>query len=177
MKRFGIVVLALVILGSGCGRRQSDPTEVVQGLMRAYETRDDSLYASLLAPDFKYSFEPAGADSGDVLEWGKEEEVMATGNLFRTPDVEQLVFRLDYSAAKAAEGRGHVGWMTIPVQGGQMRVMVRNKEPMQVDLNRQELLVRPKDTGKKKGVIGWEIVEWHDYPVPIEVGEPAKSPR
>jgi hypothetical protein len=177
MKRFGIAVIVLVVLGSGCGRRQSDPSEVVQGLMRAYETRDDSLYASLLAPDFKYSFEPAGADSGDILEWGKEEEVMATGNLFRTPDVEQLVFRLDYSPAKAAEGRGRDGWMMIPVQGGQMKVMVKNKEPMQVDLNRQELLVRPKDVGKKKGAIGWEIVEWHDFPVPIEVGEPAESPR
>jgi hypothetical protein len=177
MKRFGIALLVLVVLGSGCGRRQSDPSEVVQGLMRAYETRDDSLYASLLAPEFKYSFEPAGADSGDILEWGKEEEVMATGNLFRTPDVEQLVFRLDYSAAKPAEGSGHEGWMVIPVQGGQMKVMVKNKEPMQVDLNRQELLVRPKDTAKKKGAIGWEIVRWQDFPAPIAVGESADSLR
>jgi hypothetical protein len=55
-----------------------------------------------------------------------------------------------------------------------MKVMVKNKEPMQVDLNRQELLVRPKDVGKKKGAIGWEIVEWHDFPVPIEVEESAE---
>ena len=175
MKRLGIVVLALMALGSGCGRKGSDPAEVVQGLMHAYVTRDDSLYASLLAEDFKYSFEPAGADSADILQWGKEEEVMSTGNLFRTADVEQIAYRLDYSVARPAGGSGREGWMIIPVQGGQLRVVVRNKEPWQVDLNRQEILVRPREAAKTRGAIGWEIVEWRDFPVPLEAGEAGEA--
>jgi hypothetical protein len=160
-------ILAVLVLG--CGKSDPEaqwftsPTKVVEGLMHAYETRNDSLYAALLAEDFRYYFEPAGTDSLDILGWGKEEEVVATGNLFRTPDVESLRFRLEYDQARGATGSHRDGWMLVPVRGGELVVSVRDKEPMQVALNRQELVMRPARRGKQDG---WEIVEWHDYPAP-----------
>ena len=176
MKRILVLTLALVWMGTGCGKGHdaapsdpnavwfSSPGKVVEGLMHAYQTRDDSLYAALLADDFRYSFEPAGADSSDILGWGKEEEVVATSNLFRTPDVDSLAYTLDAQSPRPApDGKGK-GWMVIPISGGRMVVAVKDKEPMEVQLNRQEIVVRPV-RGVDKAT-RWEIVEWHDYPQP-----------
>lgn len=138
----------------------SSPDQVVQGIMHAYATRNDSLYATLLASDFRYHFEPPGADSTEYLGWGKDEDLVATSNLFHTSEVESLSFDLDVQASRAAS-RGE-GWMVIPVDGGKLRVHVADKEPMEVTLNRQEIYVRP--VPGKAG--DWEVIAWYDYPEP-----------
>lgn len=140
----------------------NSPTKVVDGLMYAYETRNDSLYAALLADDFRYYYEPAGADSLGVVGWGKQEEVMATRNLFRAPAVESLRFILKHGEAHPAGGADRDGWMVVSISGGEMVVSVKNKDPMEVPLNPQAIVVRPVtyDNSIRK----WEIVEWHDYP-------------
>ena len=48
----------------------------------------------------------------------------------------------------------------VPVSGGQLVISVKGKDPTIVALNRQEIVLR--QTQPKK----WQIVEWHDYPVP-----------
>jgi hypothetical protein len=166
-----LLILFVLVGAAACGGRRdeavprsegwySSPERVVQGLMRAYETRDDSLYASLLADEFRYFFEPPGADSADVLGWGKEEELIGTGNLFRTQEVERLSYVLQ--AGTPAPAPRNADWMVIPVAGGEMRVDVKDKEPMSVALNRQEIFVRrdPRDRNR------WQIIEWRDYPAP-----------
>jgi len=173
--RFRAGLLTVVILGlfAGCGGGEqespadplavwfSTPEKVVQGLMFAYETRNDSLYAELLADEFRYSFEPPGADSADVLGWGKEEDLVATGNLFRTPDVNVLALELQIEAAVTVSDRPE--WMMVPVSGGELRVEVNEREPMQVELNRQEIFVRPVPGTKDR----WQVIAWRDYPEPI----------
>jgi len=146
---------------------RATPEKVVEGIMHAYEARDDSLYASLLADDYRYFFEPPDAKPEDVLGWGKEEDLVSTGNLFRTEDVKDLSFKLEAGpaesvsrpAARKGDPAPGEAWAKIPVAGGQLKVTVSLKEPMVVDLNRQEILLR-KDPG------GWRIVEWHDFPAP-----------
>lgn len=162
----------LLLITSSCGKDKDDqdpnarwfssPTKVVEGIMHAYETRDVDLYASFLSDDFRYYFEPQGADSADVLGWGKEEEVVATGNLFRTQDVESLAYSLEFGKAKSATGAGREDWMIVPVSGGEMVVAVHDKEPMEVVLNRQEIVLRPLGGGNASRK--WEVIEWHDYP-------------
>lgn len=182
MRRIGFLTVILLVGLSACGKDKGDrasedpdarwfqsPTRVVEGIMYAYQTRNDSLYAAFLAEDFHYYFEPAEGDTNDVLGWGKEEEVVATGNLFRTPDVDSLTFRLQAGNPRPANGPGRAGWMVVPVSGGEMRVLVKNKEPMEVTLNRQEIVLRPRQGSEPAR---WEIVEWHDYPAPdLEGGE------
>ena len=170
MKRSWVWVVGFVLL-FGCGKKASDPQaqwfakpeKVVEGIMAAYETRNDSLYAAFLAPDFRYSFEPQGGDSVDVLGWGKEEEVLSVSSLFRTQDVESVRFKLDAGPPKAAEGPGREGWMAVPISGGQLVITVKDKHPTVVTLNRQEIVLRPRGESKNKQ---WQVVEWHDYPVP-----------
>jgi hypothetical protein len=144
----------------------SSPTRVVEAITYVYETRDDSLYAQLFADDFRYYFEPQGADAFDILGWGKAEEVTATGNLLKTEDVESLTYNLRIGTPLAATGSGRQGWMVVPVDGGKMVVSVRDKEPMTVIFNRQEFVLRPRNHPDRK----WEIVEWHDYPEAPESG-------
>lgn len=178
MRKIDFLTVILLVGLSACGKGKEagkggaedanarwfqSPSQVVQGIMYAYQTRNDSLYAAFLADDFHYFFEPAEGDSSDILGWGKEEEVVATGNLFRTPDVDSLSYQLRAGNPHPASGPGRAGWMVVPVSGGEMRVVVRNKEPMEVTLNRQELVMRPR-TGSSSP--HWEIVEWHDYPAP-----------
>jgi len=136
----------------------TSPEKVVQGLMAAYESRNDSLYASLLADEFRYYFEPPGASPDDILGWGKEEDLVATGNLFRTSDVSRLSLTLNAGSAQPVTGR-QGEWMMIPVAGGELRVEVRDKEPMVVTLNRQEIYVHKKGSA-------WQVAEWRDYPDP-----------
>jgi len=169
MKRAWVWMLVLVVVGgmTGCGKKGGNtakyfekPEKVIQGLMAAYESRNDSLYASFLAEDFRYTFEPQGGDSVDVLGWGKEEEVLSASSLFKTPEVQSVRYKLYAGAPKPAEGPGRQGWMTVPVSGGQLVISVKGKDPTIVALNRQEIVMR--QTQPKK----WQIVEWHDYPVP-----------
>ena len=160
-----LILLCSMALVSGCGGGKStpggdswtaSPERVIEGIMHAYATRDDSLYAALLTDDFRYFFEPAGADSADILGWGKGEEVVVTGNLFRTPDVDSLSYTLRVEPTRDA-GPGKEGWRVVPVSGGEMIVLVRSQKPMEVTLNRQEIVLKPTERG-------WQIIEWHDFP-------------
>jgi hypothetical protein len=166
MRKLYLAICCAAFL-AGCSSEQSDPhaewfatpDKVVEGLMYAYETRNDSLWADLLADDFRYFFEPPGADSSEVLGWGKEEEVVATRGLFTSSEVSALVLRLDAGPAVEA---GQPGWMMIPVSGGEQRIEVKDKEPTHVPLNRQEIFVRPHPQDSAR----WQVIAWHDYPAP-----------
>jgi hypothetical protein len=171
MRRLWIVLAGASLVATGCGKGKdpdarwfSSPTRVVEGIMHAYDTRNDTLFADFLSKDFRYYFEPQYADSADTLGWGKEEEVASTGSLFRTPDVTSIRLDLRYGKAHAASAPRPSEWMVVPISGGEMVVAVRDKDPMQVTLNRQEILVRPRS--EKKSNRKWEVVEWHDYPNP-----------
>lgn len=138
----------------------SSPDRVVQGIMHAYATRDDSLYASLLADEYRYRFQPPGENSDDALGWGREEDIVSTGNLFRTPEVRALTFDLKVEPARPVEGSPEL--MMVPVSGGELRVEVADKEPMQQMLNRQEIYLRRDSADPER----WRIVEWKDFPAP-----------
>jgi hypothetical protein len=47
----------------------------------------------------------------------------------------------------------------IPISGGELRVEVKDKDPMLVTLNRQEIYVRNDDSR-------WQVIQWRDYPEP-----------
>ena len=169
MKRAWIWMLVLAVGGglAACGKKGAKtdkyfekPEKVIEGLMAAYETRDDSLYAAFLAEDFRYTFEPQGNDSIDVLGWGKEEEVLSASSLFKTPEVESVKLQLYADKPQPAGGAGREGWMAIPIKGGQLVISVKDKEPTVVALNRQEIILRQEQSSPKR----WHIVEWHDYP-------------
>ena len=51
-----------------------------QAFKYAYQFKDTTLYASLLQPDFTFSYR--NYDRGLDLEWGRDEEVRTTGSLF-----------------------------------------------------------------------------------------------
>ena len=165
-----LVLLVLVVGLAACGGKgdanrddpgwAATPEKVVEGLMVAYTDRNDSLYAALLADDFRYTFVPAGGDSNEVLGWGKEEDLVATANLFRTPDVTRLT--LDLRTGAARESRENPEWTMVPVSGGQLRVEVADREPMVVELNRQEIHVRPDPQRPDH----WQVIAWYDFPVP-----------
>ncbi|HET9233604.1 MAG TPA: hypothetical protein VFP10_05665 [Candidatus Eisenbacteria bacterium] len=169
MKRAWIWILVLAVSGGlvACGKKGAKtdkyfekPEKVIEGLMAAYETRNDSLYAAFLAEDFRYTFEPQGGDSIDVLGWGKEEEVLSASSLFKTPEVESVKLQLYAEKPKPADGAGREGWVAIPIKGGQLVISVKDKEPTVVALNRQEIILRQEQSSPKR----WHIVEWHDYP-------------
>ena len=171
MRRAWILVSVIALVLAACGKDTpsseesfdqyfSSPAKVVEGIIHAYETRNDSLYAAFLSDDFRYYFEPQGSDSMDVLGWGKEEEVVGTASLFNTPDVESLDYELQLGSGRTVDEAGKEGWKLIPVKGGRMVISVKDKDPVEVVLNRQEIVFRP-DILKK-----WRVVEWHDYPDP-----------
>jgi hypothetical protein len=169
MKRACLCFLVLGLV-AGCGKKGgkddsakwfASPEKVVQGIMAAYETRNDSLYAAFLAEDFRYIFEPEGSDAGDILTWGKGEEVLSASSLFRTPDVTTVRLVLNTGAARPGKGPGSEERQVVPVSGGELTIMVKDKEPTVVKLNRQEIVMR-RIPGLEKP--RWQVVVWHDFP-------------
>lgn len=169
MKRAFLCFLVLGLV-AGCGKKEgkdafakwsASPEKVVQGIMTAYETRNDSLYAAFLAEDFRYIFEPEGSDSSDVLTWGKGEEVLSASSLFRTPDVTTVRLILNAGAARPGKGPGGEERQVVPVSGGELTITVKDKEPTVVKLNRQEIVMRRSPGSEKPR---WQVVEWHDFP-------------
>ena len=56
----------------------------------AYQFKDTTVYGKLLAPDFVFSYR--NYDRGLDLEWGRDEEMQATGSLFESSESLDLLW-------------------------------------------------------------------------------------
>jgi hypothetical protein len=73
--------------------QQQSPDELLHNFKMAYTFRDSLLYSDLLDSAFLFIyFDPAVGTSGRFVSWGKEEDLLTTGRLFRHFQVVDLVW-------------------------------------------------------------------------------------
>lgn len=73
--------------------RQKTPEEVLQNFKIAYTFQDSLLYSDTIDTSFIFVyFDPAAATSGQLVSWGREEDLLTTGRLFRHFQVIDLVW-------------------------------------------------------------------------------------
>jgi hypothetical protein len=61
-----------------------------QAFRYAYQFKDTTLYGSLLAPNFTFSYR--NYDRGVDVEWGRDEEMRTTGSLFQSAQMFDLLW-------------------------------------------------------------------------------------
>ena len=72
---------------------QRTPQEVLQNFKVAYTFKDSSLYCNLLDSIFRFVyFDPGTETSGQLVSWGRDEDLLTTGRLFRHFQVIDLVW-------------------------------------------------------------------------------------
>jgi hypothetical protein len=72
---------------------QATPQEALQNFKIAYTFRDSLLYSDVLDTGFLFVyFDPNEGTSGRLVSWGREEDLLTTGRLFRHFEVIDLVW-------------------------------------------------------------------------------------
>lgn len=187
----GIGLLALCLLPSACiercqpndprccdtpdcrgdGLTQDSPESVLQLLIKSYTRRDIVLYASLLAGDFQFWFDPDTRPSTVPDFWTRQQDSTGTGNLFAASDVSDIRIRLTYGTSTWDNTLGHAGWRKIRVTDTFLEV---DKVPptgevvtLRVDGDVQDFYFRrgrtPADTLATSPTARlWYLVEWRD---------------
>jgi len=175
MRRRVVWFLALAVLpAAGCDdstgvpefhyRDVTTPENVVLNLEDAYRRRDTDEYAKLLAPEFRFVFQPQ-----DVFDLGKEflnrdQDIAGTTALFTTAQVAHIqLFFVSGSPVAAAD-------TTLPADAVRIRA---NQVQLQVDetsgiswvvTDVQDFYLRPGRPANGESAADWYLLEWRDLP-------------
>jgi hypothetical protein len=159
----------------------TSPENVAYNLQTCYQRRDIDAYGKLLAPEFRFYFQPSAVpqDLGRPY-WVHDEDSTHTAILFRTPQVNGIQITLTYGPAIVPPelDMGAAGWMKIHAQAH-----------LEVDdVNGVTYIVAGdfEDFYFRKGLLqnagedtaSWYLVEWHDIENPggYGVGAPMAGP-
>ena len=72
---------------------QKTPEEVLTNFKYAYTFKDSSLYSNLLDSSFVFLyFDPNYGSSGRFVSWGRDEDLLTTGRLFRNFNIIDLIW-------------------------------------------------------------------------------------
>lgn len=178
MRRYVICALILsALLAIGCDdstgvpafgyRDATSPQNVIQNLVDAYKRREVQPYAKLLAPEYRFVFQPY-----DVLELGKEdlsrdEDILGTTALFTTAEVSDIRLELTLSDTTAAADT------TLPADAVRIRA---NLVALQVDetsgiswlvTDIQDFFLRPGRPANGESAADWYLLEWRDIPATL----------
>jgi len=176
-----VPVLLAAIAAAGCADKVTDsrgrmsylprtsPENVAHDLVAAYQNRDPEAYADLLAPEFRFYFQPSAApqDLGRPY-WVHDEDSTHTDILFRTPQVNSIWITLTYGPAFVPPelDMGAAGWMKIHAEA-HLEVDDVNGVTYVVDGDFQDFYFRKgllQNAGEDTA--SWYLVEWHDIESP-----------
>jgi len=151
----------------------STPEAIVEQLQVAYRERDIEAYADLLAPEFRFYFQPQDADAIGEESWTANQDSIGTGALFATREVSAIRIALGHGAA------------TDPTESGfdpDVKKIRLNSVQLEVDLvdgvtllvaDLQDMYFRPGREANGEDPDRWYLLEWRDLPSTVRV---LKSP-
>lgn len=80
---------------------QTSEDNVLENFQRAYQRRDATAYARLLATDFQFYFDPVTRNQLGIEFWTRTEDSRRTEDLFRSSEVTKIVIALDWLRGSA----------------------------------------------------------------------------
>lgn len=140
----------------------TEPDNVIHNLEESYRRREVEPYAELLAPEFRFVFQPDPGDPpGTSRQWNRNQDSTGTGNLFRASEVTQIRIELLRGEAAPATEAGLEHTMKIRVLGTFLDVDLDNGTTLRVSGDVQDYFVRrgDPDAGEDER---WYLVEWRD---------------
>lgn len=169
-------VLLVALAGGGCDQMRfggpdyfvrtdhylpaTTPQNVIWNLVESHNRRDIDVYASLLASDFSFKFQPEDSiDIGKAL-LSRSEDSTGTSTLFRTFEVDSICVSLTITEPIALEETDPAsGAVKIQTQAARLIVVERSGTTWE-STSSQVFYLRPgrslqhEDTGK------WYIFQW-----------------
>jgi hypothetical protein len=169
---FGPLLVVLLPTGIGCKDAVTEPVrvepgspvDVINNLQASYVLRDIEQYARLLAPEFRFKFQPLDAQEIAKEFWSREEDLAGTEALFKATVVASISVDLIHGPEEDVEDP------EFPT--GTKRILI-NQTFLQVDettgitwvvSDLQDLFFRPGDETLGEDRDRWFLTEWRDLP-------------
>jgi hypothetical protein len=152
----------------------TSPTNLVQAIVGIYNSgglpaaERLRLYASLFPPadhprlGFVFRFQPRDVESGAPPNWGLEDELRSTGNMFKAQEngqIAEIALTLHIASAEPIELQaGKEGWIRVLATDVNLSVLTGPESGMHVSNGMAEFQCAPD--GDR-----WYITDWRDVPV------------
>ena len=133
---------------------QKTPEEVLINFKYAYTFKDSSLYSNLLDSSFVFLyFDPNYGSSGRFVSWGRDEDLLTTGRLFRSFNVIDLIWHSTiYSFPDSLKEETSFAELSKSFHLN----LVNNQETISITGNAIFSFAKNKSDSK------WRIVRWKD---------------
>jgi len=139
----------------------SSPQAVFEALQEAYRTRDTALYQELLAPEFTFRFQPVDAAELETDTWTREDDLLGTEALFRSPDVRKIDIELvALEATQPSEVQFAEDVQMIRVTQTALTVLESRDAFLVYD--QQDFFFRPGHEADGEDPGRWYLLEWRD---------------
>lgn len=178
LRRRVVWFLALAVLpAAGCDdstgvpefhyRAVTTPENVVLNLQDAYRRRESEPYAKLLAPEFRFVFQPQDAINLGQETLNRDEDIAGTTALLTTAQVAAIRILLTLANPVAAADT------TLPADAVRIRA---NQVQLQVDetagiswvvTDVQDFFLRPGRPADGENATDWYLLEWRDLPTVV----------
>lgn len=179
-----VLFLILSVLFLGCGDDESPavkpshyasptaPESLIANLQTSYKNREIKEYAKLLAPEFKFEFQPIDANTIGEDHWTRDEDSTGTRALFTATLVSEIRINLVYQQKDSTVD------ISPPVDSVKVRIVTTHLEVDQIDgitwvvRDQQDLFFRKGKTANGENSQHWFLYQWDDLPSLASPGLP-----
>jgi len=139
------------------------PENLLDNLQESYKRREIQHYAELLAPEFRFYFQPLDAATHGEY-WNRDQDSTGTDAFFRTNLVSTILIELVYGPSE------------VPTEAGfdpDVRKIRINQVQLEVDqtdgttllvTDLQDMYFRPGRAAAGEDTTRWYLLEWRDLP-------------
>jgi hypothetical protein len=175
MKRALFLMLSMLVFGCGEDATQpavkpslyaspTAPESLIANLQTSYRNREIKEYAKLLAPEFKFVFQPIDANTIGTDSWNRDQDSTGTCALLATTQVSEIRIQLTHGARDATLDT------SPPVDSVKVRIVTTDLQVDQTDgttwvvSDQQDLFFRTGKAANGENPQHWFIYEWDDLP-------------
>jgi len=140
------------------------PESLIVNLQHSYRRREIEEYAKLLAPEFKFYFQPVEQGTIGKEYWNRNEESTGTRALLTTPEVSQIRLTL------IPGGRDSTIDHAPPADSVRIRILTTDLQVDQTNeitwvvTDQQDMFFRRGHPLTERTLSHWFMYEWHDLP-------------
>jgi hypothetical protein len=148
------------------------PESLITNLQVSYRERDCAAYARILAPEFRFRFQPIDANTIGKEFWTFVPDSAGTCALFSSPEVSEIRIQLTYG------GRDSTIDISPPVDSLTIRIVTSDLQVDQTDgvtwvvSDQQNMFFRKGLAARGENPNHWWIYQWDDLPTLSSAGPP-----
>ena len=142
----------------------TSPENLIVNLQGSYVRREIEQYARLLAPEFRFQFQPIDQTEIGKESWNRDEDSVGTRALLTTPLVAEIRIHLAHG------GRDSTLDQTPPADSVRIRIYTTDLQIEQTNeiswvvSDQQDTFFRKGITTNGENPTRWFMYEWHDLP-------------